>query len=262
MENANNRVEMMGDAFSTMRGECDIPSAKRRLFENLAPLTDGTIPDAMPDFYHGAIPQQLDARVRAILNLVVVPAFKGRIPILPNNPTEGEGPDDIREVTHRQIWYASALGARSMQHLQSHGQPEPVYDNNAYTIGSLFDGNALRMYVTHPTAPSSPGGKPAYHVNQCRAVGMRDDVETFRQGAMAFRNARDWTRDKRDELIEEANQRVAATAQSESIGGANDDDTISTISFEGSNDDTISANAGSEPAGSQDPADGVAADDA
>ncbi|ERF73248.1 hypothetical protein EPUS_03080 [Endocarpon pusillum Z07020] len=37
---------------------------------------------------------------------------------------------------------------------------------------------------------------------------MTDTVDTFRQGATAYRNARDWAKEQRDEAIKRANKRV------------------------------------------------------
>ena len=37
---------------------------------------------------------------------------------------------------------------------------------------------------------------------------MTGDLDTFRQGANAYRNARDWTKEQRDEAIWRANERV------------------------------------------------------
>jgi hypothetical protein len=109
------------------------------------------------------------------------------------------------------------MGARAMQHLQSYGQPEPVYDNNAYTISSNFDGNLLQMYTTHPTAPTLPNKQPEYHRNQIRAWAMTSDPDTFQQGDTAYRNSRDWAKKKRDEFIKAANERGASLPQNMSV---------------------------------------------
>lgn len=37
---------------------------------------------------------------------------------------------------------------------------------------------------------------------------MTDTAETFRHGATAYRNARDWTEEQRDEAIRQANERA------------------------------------------------------
>lgn len=37
---------------------------------------------------------------------------------------------------------------------------------------------------------------------------MTSDFETFRQGATAYRNARDWAKEQRDEAIRRANERA------------------------------------------------------
>jgi hypothetical protein len=206
---AQSEAAVMTNTFSIIQGDSDIPSEIKRTFGNLTPLTDGSIVNAQPDFYYGARPQQLNPQIRKELNSYIVPSANQSVLIVPNNFTEGEDPGCTAEVVKRQSCYDGALGARVMQHLQSYGQPEPVYDNNAYTIISSYSDGQLRMYTTHPTQPANPGDPPKYHMNQLNAWGLTGNPETFRQGATAFRNLRDWAKEKRDEFIEAANVRVA-----------------------------------------------------
>ncbi|KAK3169511.1 hypothetical protein OEA41_008895 [Lepraria neglecta] len=86
-------------------------------------------------------------------------------------PTEAKGPDGSAPVCELQAMYDGALGARGIHELRSYVDPETAYDNNAYTITST------------------------YH-------------DTFRQGASALRNARDWAKEKREELMIAANGKV------------------------------------------------------
>jgi hypothetical protein len=82
----------MAHVFPIIRGESDIPSSTQRLFKNLAPLTDGNIVDAKPDFCYGARPEQLNPRIREELGSYIVPSTNQSAPILPNNSTEAKGP--------------------------------------------------------------------------------------------------------------------------------------------------------------------------
>src|SRR5271156_6090562 len=45
---------------------------------------------------------------------------------------------------------------------------------------------------------------------------MTGNIETFRQGATAYRNARDWAKEQRDEAIRRANER-AGECQAETL---------------------------------------------
>jgi hypothetical protein len=69
------------------------------------------------------------------------------------------------------------------------------------------------MYITHPTQPVNPGDQPEYHMNKLRGWDLTDGPETFRQRATAYRNGRDWTKEKRDKFIEAANGRVTSPSQ-------------------------------------------------
>ncbi len=102
------------------------------------------------------------------------------------------------------------LGARGIHSLQSYGQDNPVYDNNAYTITSIYNDGTLKMYTSHPTQPTSPESRPEYYMTQINTWGMTGNLQTFRQGATAFRNARDWTKEQRDEAIKRANERATS----------------------------------------------------
>lgn len=57
-------------------------------------------------------------------------------------------------------------------------------------------------------------------MTQLKRWSMTSDLETFRQGATAFRNARDWTKDQRDEAIRYANDRANDIPSTTPIGFA------------------------------------------
>lgn len=64
------------------------------------------------------------------------------------------------------------------------------------------------MYTSHSTQPTSPKGRPEYYMTQLRSFAMTDTANIFRQGAAAFRNMRDWTKEQRDNTIARANEKV------------------------------------------------------
>lgn len=45
-----------------------------------------------------------------------------------------------------------------MHNHQSYGQEEPVYDNNAYAIKSIYHGGQSKMYTSHPAQLTGLGG--------------------------------------------------------------------------------------------------------
>ena len=177
-------------------------------FKNLDPLADGTLVLGNPDLYYGARPEQLDRRVRMELSGRIIPSTQVDLPMVPNFFLAAKGPDGSAAVAKRQLTYDGVLGARGVNSLQSYGQDEPVYDNHAYTITSSYHDGQLKMYTTHPTRPTNPGGRPEYFLNQLRSFAMTDTADTFRQGAAAFRNLRDWTKEQRDKAIARANEKV------------------------------------------------------
>lgn len=170
-------------------------------FGNLKPLTDGTISSAWPDRFFGARPEQLDRKVRDDLSDTIIPSTQDSRPMLPNFFLEVKGPEESAAVAKRQARYDGALGARAMQSLQSYGKNDPVYDNNTYTIASTYYDGTLKMYTSHPVKPNGARNDPEYIMTQLNSWSMTGNVETFRQGATWYRNARHWAGEKRDEFV-------------------------------------------------------------
>ncbi|KID92393.1 hypothetical protein MAJ_10858, partial [Metarhizium majus ARSEF 297] len=197
-------------------------------FTNLEHLTDGTLVPGNPDLYYGARPEQLHRTVRRELSNYIVPSTQHDLPIVPNYLFQAKGPDGSLAVATRQASYDGALGARGIHSLQSYKQAEPQYNNNAYTLTSIYHGGTLKMYTSHPIPPLVAGEQPGFVMTQIKTWGMTGDVDTFRQGAAAFRNGRDWAKNQRDDAINEANERVLhgpiTTALGDGVGLSFDSD--------------------------------------
>ncbi len=177
-------------------------------FTNLDHLTDGTAVSGNPDLYYGARPEQLNPRVRDELSGHIIPSTQHNLPLAPNFFVAVKGPNGTFPVVDNQANYDGALGARGMHSLQSYGQEEHVFDNNASTISSIYHGGLLKMFTIHPSRPTDPSNRPEYYMHQLNAWAMTGNAETFRQGSTAYRNARDWAKEQRDEAIRRANERV------------------------------------------------------
>ena len=195
--------KVMSSVFPIITGDADIPSEEDRLFGNLESFADG-ITDAKPDFFDGSRPAQLDPQVREDLGPFIVPSKQGIVPILPNFFAEGKGPDGSLAVARRQALYDGTLGARAMHRIQSYGR-KLTYDNNAYTITSIYHSGVLRLYTSHPSPSTHPERSTDYHMVHLKTYAL-EDLRSFREGAAALRNVRDWAKEKRDLLIQSANE--------------------------------------------------------
>ncbi|EQL29102.1 hypothetical protein BDFG_08228 [Blastomyces dermatitidis ATCC 26199] len=232
-----------------IEGDVDDPkcTGEGYLLGNLAPLTDGTLAQAKPDHFYGARPEQLNRRIRNELCNYIIPSTQDDLPMIPNFFLEAKGPDESLAVATRQACYDGALGARGMHTLQSYQQDRSTYDNSAYTLTSTYHGGQLKLYTTHLTEPEGPGHRPEYIMTQLNTWGMTGNLETFRQGACAYRNARDWAKEKRDGFIRLANERCPdaksqqhcvsqrGTATDEAV--TLDDSDVSTVFDEGAHQD-------------------------
>ncbi|KAL4866855.1 hypothetical protein BDV12DRAFT_198719 [Aspergillus spectabilis] len=192
-------------------------------FNKLAPLTDGTLADARPDFYHGTPLNQLNPAIREQLRDQVVPTARKNCPIAPNFFVEVKSHDRSLPVATRQACYDGALGARAMHSLQQFGNRNrndtttttlAYYDNNTYTITSTYHLGTLGLYMTHPTQSRSNNNKLDRHTNyvmtQAGQWALHGSPETFQQGITAYQNARDLAKEQRDRFIERANEQYAS----------------------------------------------------
>ncbi|KAI3337310.1 hypothetical protein HD806DRAFT_518208 [Xylariaceae sp. AK1471] len=178
-------------------------------FTNLDHFTDGSLVRGNPDRYYGARPEQLDQRVRAELSGHIVPSTQHNLPIVPNFFLAAKGPDGSLAVAEQQACYDGALGARGFRSLHLYSEAERAPDNKAYTITCIYHGDQLKMYTSHFILPSRPGGSWECIMTQIKAYALTGDVETFRARAAAYRNARDWAKQKRDKAIGKANEKAA-----------------------------------------------------
>ena len=208
---------VMSKAFPIIAGTAKIPSQQNLLFGNLKDLTDGSITKAKPDFYDGTVPSELNKQIRADLGPFIVPSTNTSAPCLPNLFVEGKGLDGNPAVCERQALYDGALGARGVHQLRSYIDSEILYDDNAYTITSTYHGGTgvLKLYTIHPTPSTHPEKVCEFRQTKLKGFIMTEDPDTFRQGASALRNARDWAQEKRKELIAMANGRASKTESSE-----------------------------------------------
>jgi hypothetical protein len=171
------------------------------IFASLEPLTDGTLMPAMPDLYYGARPEQLDRKVRQDLERYIIPSTQHDLPIIPTFSLEAKGSDGSLSVATRQMKYVGAIGARATLRLQSYNDPHHKYANKAYALASIYHGGQLKIYANYPIEPREPGKPPGYATAQIAAYAMTHDLETFRKGAAAFRNSRDWAERQRNNAI-------------------------------------------------------------
>lgn len=184
--------------------EDDVP------FTHIKPFADNNT-KAVPDYYYGAQPQQLDPTVRGALSGHILP--QPAYPIAPNFFLEAKGPNGSTAVALRQACHDGAIGARAMHSLQTYGQETPVYDNNIYSISSTYHAGTLKMYGHSAAQPNGPGTQPEYYMHQLKGYSMTSDQETFLKGATAYKNAMDLTKEYRNTAIAHANEIAARPAE-------------------------------------------------
>lgn len=202
----------MRNVIPILAGDANIPNEGHLPFTNLESLTDEATVKAVPDFFDGARSGSVNKPVSTALGRMIVPTKHTDALVLPNFFLEAKAPKGGADVVLRQACYDGAYGARAMHSLQNYGETEPAYDGNAYTYSSTYHDGTLKLYTHHFTAPAVVGGRPEYHMTKLRGFDVTDTRESFTQGATVFRNARDFAKQHRDDLIKTANARSSQPA--------------------------------------------------
>ncbi|KIH90011.1 hypothetical protein SPBR_00542 [Sporothrix brasiliensis 5110] len=214
-DRAKNKADVMAHAIPTIldsNDRCEHRRAEGRnvLFDNLAPLTDATVTNPMPDVYYGARPDDLARPIRDELGPNIMPSAGHDLPLAPNFFVEVKGPNGSGAVANRQARYDGAVGSRALHHLQNYGEAEPTFDGMAYTYSSTYISGTgtLQLYAHHSTAPVTKGGQPEHHMSRINAWAINGNADSFRHGVTAFRNARDLAKQHRDGFVQAANGTV------------------------------------------------------
>ena len=178
-------------------------------FNNLKDLAHKSLVKAQPDMYDGCTRLEVDEKVRSALDWYIQPSIKPDAPWLPNLFGEWKGPEGSERVCKRQALYDGALGARAMAKLRSYTGPDISDEENAYTLSILYHPSPgyLFIFAHHCTRPTGSNRDYDYHMHRLGGWLMCNTSESFREGATAFRNARDWAKEQRDHLIALANSR-------------------------------------------------------
>ncbi|KAK2590379.1 hypothetical protein QQS21_011942 [Conoideocrella luteorostrata] len=227
---ANDRVisegKVMSRIFPTMRGDANIPNEGDLPFTNLDSITHGDTVNAKPDFFDGTYPSHVSKTVQQDLYNTIIPTSHDLPPPLaPNFFFEAIARRGSADVAKRQACLDGAYGARAMHGLQNYREEEPVYDGNAYTISSTYHAGTgtLQLHAHHITAPTAEGEGPEYHMTQIDSWGMTENMDTFRRGVAAFRNARDVAQRYRDGFIQAANATASEAGEVAAQGYAEGD---------------------------------------
>ena len=185
-------------------------------FGNLQNLTgDCTLTPGNPDLYDGARPEQLDRRIRDRLKGMIIPSTQDDLPVAPNFFLHVKGRDGTEAVAAKQCVYDGALGERGQLSLRLYRRKEVQFDNNAHTITSVYRYPTLSMYTVYAARVD---GRQEYYTHLIGFWAICGDIQTFRNGAAAFRNLRDWAKEQRDEAIRLANS-VADQVEGEKNSG-------------------------------------------
>ncbi|KAK4065120.1 hypothetical protein Purlil1_14048 [Purpureocillium lilacinum] len=221
-EDAVFESDVMATLVPRLCGTSDIRSKQNVLFTELKPITDDSAVKPKPDFFDGAHLLDLSPQLREDENLraMVIPTKHLNVPVAPNFFLEAKGPEGNPIVAQRQACHVGAHGARAMGYLRNSGESEPGYDGNAYTISSTYHAGTgtLQLFSHHVTAPSAAEGQPEYHMTQLDTWGMTGNIDSFRRGATAFRNAREMAERYRGAFIHAANTRAAPATTVDNAG--------------------------------------------
>lgn len=224
---AQNAQSVMQDVLPVITGHSDIPHSGGFFFKNLKPLTDKSLnlQPAFPDSYDGCHPEELDRSIREQLGEYIIPLSERNVPCLPTYFTVLMGPDDTMPVGYRQILYEGSLGARAVHQLRCFiSNAATALDNNAYVLAALYNSSfgSLWIYAIRPVAASQNSDAEfpiEYRITLIDSFHLTKSPDDLRDGISAWRNAREWAKEKRDELVKAANMKAASFRSSSTGAG-------------------------------------------
>ncbi|CAK7274446.1 hypothetical protein SEPCBS119000_006174 [Sporothrix epigloea] len=158
--------ELLVDVIPTLLGPkvFNYATAQNEIFDNLRPLTDGSLAAAKPHLYDGARPMMVYKSIRDYLGEIIVPWTAEGAPVVPNFFFEVGDRGGV-DAARLQARYHGALGARAMHGLQNLWIEFPVYDGKAYTYSATFYEGMIQIFAHHVTAPTKEGFLPQYHMS-------------------------------------------------------------------------------------------------
>jgi hypothetical protein len=127
---------VMRNVIPIIAGDSDIPNEGNLPFTKIESMIGGATVKAVPDFFDGARPGNIDKAVRDDLSQMIIPTKHADVPVAPNFFLEAKAPKGGADVALRQALHDGAIGARAMHALQSYGDEEPGFDGNAYSYTS------------------------------------------------------------------------------------------------------------------------------
>lgn len=206
---ALNENAMMSDVFLVIQSTARISFAKNLVFDNLEPLIHDNLIDAKLDFYDEARLAQIDLRIREELESYIILATQRQASTLPNIFTKTKSLDESAIVIKRQACFDDALSARDIHKFRLFKANHTLaYDNNVYIIILTYHDDQLKIYTIHLIQSIDSKKSLEFHMTQLDDWALTSSYEQFQQGTSAFRNARDWAKTQRDELIVVVNNRV------------------------------------------------------
>ena len=199
---ANSKSSAMSLMISTFLGNLDIPHEQGILFSNLTGLTDGSIPMPKPVFYDGSHPSSIEYGLREDLAKFIMPSNNPSAAILPTFLMSVSG-SEVATIYHRRAaWYYGVFAARGIHRLRCRIPLQKLNNKRAYVLTAFYDPGSLclSLYATHVVITNDTAAQIKYHTAVCMKIFIQDGEE-FRAAIRALRNAREWARDQREELI-------------------------------------------------------------
>lgn len=142
---------MISKVFLIIANIVDILSQKNLYFKNLKDLIDDFITKVKLDFYDKVRSAELNKVIREYLSEYIELSIKKNVSLLFNFFTKDKDLDKSAFVCKLQAIYDETLGARGMYKLRLYVDSKTAYNNNAYTITSIYynDTEDLIIYATY-----------------------------------------------------------------------------------------------------------------
>lgn len=184
----------MALVISTFLGNLNISHEQGIIFKTLADLTNSTIFIARAKFWDGSRPSTIESGLRGDVAKLIMPSNMTVAALTPAS-------ESLRLV----VWYYGAFFAPRILYRWCRIPFQTLNEKQTNVITANYDPKKgfFRLYATtHTEVTINPAARIQYHTLITFSwFFLENNAKTYRTAISALRNAREWARDQREELI-------------------------------------------------------------
>lgn len=212
---------VMTNVFHVIRGPNVYKNETNLLCSNFASMTSDEATDPNPDYLEAANKSDVHPVLVRELASLILPSVQGQggiLSVAPNLAVQVKSGVSCVRTALRQACLDGTHGTRALYAIDRFGRAADelsLYDGRAYAYSAIYQdfSGMLDMFSHHVEVLAD--GQLRYHMTRLDTIALLADAEKLHAGITAFRNLQDMAAERRNEIIQAANARVAKSTISD-----------------------------------------------